>query len=70
MRKLPRYILPLTLFSVATLSAHAQKARIAGLEQDQNYMQLLEQTIRRQPAGWLWSHKRWKRHRDRLSSQD
>ena len=43
MRKLPRYILPLTLFSVATLSAHAQKARIAGLEQDQNYMQLLEQ---------------------------
>ena len=43
MRKLPRYILPLTLFSVATLSAHAQKARIAGLAQDQNYMQLLEQ---------------------------
>lgn len=43
MRKLPRYILSLTLFSVAALSAHAQKARIAGLEQDQNYMQLLEQ---------------------------
>ena len=25
------------------------------------YTQLLEQTILRQPALWLWSHKRWKR---------
>ena len=24
------------------------------------YVQLLEQTIRKQPAYWLWSHKRWK----------
>lgn len=29
----------------------------------EHYMQLLEQTIRRQPAGWLWSHKRWKHRR-------
>ena len=25
------------------------------------YMQALEETIKRQPAYWLWSHKRWKR---------
>lgn len=23
------------------------------------YMQMMEQTIRRQPAYWLWSHRRW-----------
>ena len=32
------------------------------------YMQLLEQTIRRQPAGWLWSHRRWK-HKRQLETQ-
>lgn len=26
----------------------------------ETYVQLLEQTIRNNPAGWLWSHKRWK----------
>ena len=26
----------------------------------QRYVELLEQTIRRQPAFWLWSHRRWK----------
>ncbi len=29
----------------------------------EQYMKQLEQTIRRQPAGWLWSHKRWKHKR-------
>jgi Lauroyl/myristoyl acyltransferase len=24
------------------------------------YVQLLEQSIRKQPAFWLWSHRRWK----------
>ena len=27
------------------------------------YMQLLEDSIRRNPESWLWSHKRWKRKR-------
>ena len=27
------------------------------------YMKLLEETIRRQPGGWLWSHRRWKHKR-------
>ncbi len=34
------------------------------------FLKMLEKTIGREPAYWLWSHKRWKRHRDRLSSQD
>jgi KDO2-lipid IV(A) lauroyltransferase len=28
------------------------------------YTRLLEQEIRTQPENWLWSHKRWKMHRD------
>lgn len=28
------------------------------------YFSMLEQTIRRQPELWLWSHKRWKRTRE------
>lgn len=28
------------------------------------YWQLLEESIRRQPAYWLWSHRRWKRTRE------
>ena len=30
----------------------------------EKYAQLTEQQIRRQPAYWLWSHKRWKHKRD------
>ena len=26
----------------------------------QRYVELLEQTIRRNPQYWLWSHRRWK----------
>ena len=26
----------------------------------QKYVELLEQTIRRKPQYWLWSHRRWK----------
>ena len=28
------------------------------------YMHLLEETINRAPAYWLWSHNRWKRKRE------
>lgn len=28
------------------------------------FMKMLERTIRREPAYWLWSHRRWKRHRE------
>lgn len=28
------------------------------------FMKMLEKTIRREPAYWLWSHRRWKRHRE------
>lgn len=30
------------------------------------YWQLLEQSIRRQPELWLWSHRRWKRTREEM----
>ncbi|MFC2114029.1 lysophospholipid acyltransferase family protein [Bacteroidota bacterium] len=29
----------------------------------EKYVHLLEQAIRRNPSGWLWSHRRWKHHR-------
>lgn len=32
------------------------------------FMKMLEKTIYREPAYWLWSHKRWKRHRDRFAA--
>jgi KDO2-lipid IV(A) lauroyltransferase len=31
------------------------------------YFQLLEQTIKREPQYWLWSHKRWKRTREEFN---
>ena len=27
------------------------------------HTQVLEDTIKEDPAGWLWSHRRWKRER-------
>lgn len=33
------------------------------------YFQQLEATIRRQPAFWLWSHKRWKRTRPEFNEK-
>ena len=30
----------------------------------------LEQTIRREPAYWLWSHKRWKLNREEAEQQE
>lgn len=32
-------------------------------ELTRHYMQMLEADIRHDPARWLWTHKRWKRHR-------
>lgn len=40
-----RFIILFALFGAASLSANAQKARIAGLEQDADYMQLLQQQL-------------------------
>ena len=31
----------------------------------ERYRDLLEETIRRYPADWLWSHKRWKHQREK-----
>lgn len=45
MRNFSRFILSFALFGAAILSAYAQKARIAGLEQDADYMQLLQQQL-------------------------
>lgn len=30
---------------------------------------MLEQTIRRQPELWLWSHNRWKRTREEFNER-
>ncbi len=30
----------------------------------------LEQTIRKEPAYWLWSHKRWKLNREEAGQQE
>lgn len=35
----------------------------------QRYTQLLEETIRREPAYWLWSHRRWK-HKVTLNEEN
>lgn len=32
------------------------------MEVTDTYFRMLEQTIRRDPAIWLWTHKRWKHH--------
>lgn len=46
MRNFSRFILQFVLLGAASLSANAQKARIAGLEQNEDYMQLLRQQLR------------------------
>lgn len=33
------------------------------------YFKLLEETIRRAPAYWLWSHNRWKRTREKFNNE-
>ncbi|MDR2498034.1 MAG: lysophospholipid acyltransferase family protein [Tannerellaceae bacterium] len=40
---------------ISTNSSHTADKEIS-----QNYIRLLEQNIRENPSGWLWSHKRWK----------
>jgi KDO2-lipid IV(A) lauroyltransferase len=32
----------------------------------EKFMQLLESSIRREPAYWLWTHKRWKHKREKV----
>ena len=29
----------------------------------ENYIKATEEVIKKDPAGWLWSHKRWKKKR-------
>ena len=38
------------------------------LQQTERYYQMLENTIRRDPACYLWTHKRWKRTREQYDS--
>jgi KDO2-lipid IV(A) lauroyltransferase len=38
--------------------------QLADYQLTERYMQLLEQTIRREPALWLWSHDRWSRTKE------
>ena len=33
------------------------------------FFQMLEQTIRREPAFWLWSHNRWKRTKEEFDKR-
>ena len=33
------------------------------------YFRLLEESIRRAPAFWLWSHNRWKRTREKFNNE-
>lgn len=41
--------------------------KMADFELTDRYFQLLEQSIRRAPAYWLWTHDRWKRTRERFN---
>lgn len=34
------------------------------------YMRMLEKTIRRNPALWLWSHKRWSIQRQKANANE
>jgi KDO2-lipid IV(A) lauroyltransferase len=35
-------------------------------ELTRQYMSLMEKTILRNPAYWLWTHRRWKRKRENV----
>jgi len=43
-----------------------QPKETSEFELTQQYLTLLQQTIHRQPAFWLWSHNRWKRTREQF----
>jgi len=52
------YVVNVTLIS-------ENSAETKELEITEKHVQLLEQSIRRNPQYWLWSHKRWKHKRDK-----
>lgn len=54
-------------YRITTRMIDEHPSRLAPGELTRRYMAMLEETIRRQPANWLWSHNRWKRvnHPDR-----
>lgn len=43
-----------------TLTELASPPYKEGFDITKRYAQLLEESIKKQPANWLWSHKRWK----------
>lgn len=43
---------------VQLITEHPRECEEYGITQ--RYVELLEQTIRKQPQHWLWSHRRWK----------
>lgn len=52
-------------YYVATYRLMAEHpAAFADYELTEMYARLLDETIRRQPAYWLWTHNRWKRTRE------
>ncbi len=47
-------------YRITTRLMAADAAATAPGELTEMYTRMLEDTIRRDPAQWLWSHKRWK----------
>ena len=54
---------------IARMMTQAPKQTAEG-EITELFVRRLEQTIRRAPAYWFWSHKRWKLKREELEKQN
>jgi len=48
-------------YRVECLPVCGQAKQTGETEIIKRYAKLLEETIRKDPSGWLWTHKRWKR---------
>ena len=46
------------------LLTSSNAAETADMEITNKHVELLEETIRRNPQYWLWSHRRWKHKRE------
>ena len=57
------YIQIHSLLRVSIFTSETPKDTAEG-EITEMFARYLEQTIRREPAYWLWSHKRWKASRE------
>jgi KDO2-lipid IV(A) lauroyltransferase len=49
------------LYRIECREITADSRSVDATEITRRYVRLLEQNIRENPGGWLWSHKRWKR---------